>query len=39
LEIELFCHQILKVNNFVSKLYFLTKFCGSFKDRFRIKCA
>jgi len=37
LEIELFCHQILNVNNFVSKQYFLTKFCGSFTDTFIIK--
>ena len=38
LEIKLICHQTLKVNNFVSKQYLLTKFCGSFKDAFRIKC-
>ena len=38
LEIDLFCCQILEGNNFVSKYYFQTKFCGSFTDTFRIKC-
>jgi len=35
---ELFCCRYLKINNYIINEYFLTKFCHSFKDIFRIHC-
>jgi len=38
METALFCCQSLKINSSTVKEYFLTKFCNSFRDIFRIQC-
>jgi len=38
METGIFCHRYLKINNSTVNEYFLTQFCGYFKDIFRIQC-
>jgi len=37
-EIEIFCRRYLKISDSSVNEYVLTKFCGAFRDTFRILC-